>query len=194
MRRYESRLREGQVAETRDRILRAFVDELGTGAEDFSIARVAERAGVAVRTVYHHFPTREAQVDAVAVWLEARVAGDETGPRDVADLPAYAERMYRRAIAHEAETRASLAPGVAERVRAKRRQRRLARIDRVVAELGLTADQARRVGAALKGIISADFGFGLVDRHGLTRDETPAVARELVAAVIARVRSDRHAF
>ncbi len=188
MRRYDSRLRDDQVADTKDRILRAFAAELGAGVEEFSIARVAERAGVAVRTVYHHFPTREAQIDALAIWLEARVAGDEPGPRDLADLPAYAERMYRRAIQHEAETRASLAPGVAERVRARRRQRRLAQIDRVIGELGLPPDQARRTAAAVKGIISADFGFGLVDRHGLALDDAPTLGRELVEAVIAHAR------
>ena len=44
----------------------AFADQLAdTGLQDFSVAKMAERAGVSVRTVYHHFPDRDALLDAL---------------------------------------------------------------------------------------------------------------------------------
>ncbi len=184
MRRYASKLREEQASETRDRILRAFVAELGTGSADFSIQGIADRAGVGVRTVYHHFPTREVQIDAVATWIESQLVGAEPGPASLADLPAYAERIYRLALAHEAETRASLTPGVAELVRARRRKRRLARIDGVLGELGLPGAEARRIAAVVKALISADFGFALMDRYGLSGEEAVMAVRGAIAAIV----------
>ncbi len=71
---YRSELRTEQAERTRERILEALVEQLGEGNEDFSIPRVAERAGVSVRTVYHHFPNRDAQIEAVARWLDGRFA------------------------------------------------------------------------------------------------------------------------
>ncbi|HVZ88887.1 MAG TPA: TetR/AcrR family transcriptional regulator [Polyangia bacterium] len=188
MRRYASKLREEQAAATRDRILRAFVAELGSGDADFSIQRVADRAGVGVRTVYHHFPTRDVQIDAVADLIESQLVGGEPGPADLADLPAYGERIYRRALEHEAETRASLAPGVAEQVRTRRRKRRLARVDAVLGELGVPAAETRRLAAVVKGMVSADFGFGLMDRYGLSADEAIAAVREGIAGVVGAAR------
>jgi AcrR family transcriptional regulator len=71
---YNSPLREEQASRTRERILEAFVEQVTESElQDFSIALVAKRAGVSMRTVYHHFPNREAILDALAAWYETHV-------------------------------------------------------------------------------------------------------------------------
>ena len=55
------------MAETRTAILEAVAAEIAaSGLTGFSIQGVADRAGVTHRTVYNHFPTREALNDARA--------------------------------------------------------------------------------------------------------------------------------
>ena len=63
---YSSPLRADQANRTRVRILEAFAEQLvDVGAKDVSVERVARAADVSMRTVYHHFATREALFDAV---------------------------------------------------------------------------------------------------------------------------------
>ena len=71
--RYVSNLRDRQKAETRDQILGA-VGRLAQGGnlEDLSFAEVAKEAGVGERTVYRHFPTREALMGAFWAWLQTQ--------------------------------------------------------------------------------------------------------------------------
>jgi AcrR family transcriptional regulator len=61
---YTSPLRADQMEQTRLRILRAVTDVLADpGTEEVTIPLVARRARVSLRTVYRHFPTREALFD-----------------------------------------------------------------------------------------------------------------------------------
>lgn len=68
--RYTSPLREQKKAETREAILRAVGRRLEAGGvEDLSFADVAAEAQVGERTVYRHFPTKEALLGAFWTWL-----------------------------------------------------------------------------------------------------------------------------
>lgn len=74
-RRYHSPLRERQAAETRELILDALAQVIAEhGASDFTIETVAEQAGVATRTVYRHFPNRQALLDGLTTLLDERFA------------------------------------------------------------------------------------------------------------------------
>ena len=71
--RYVSNLRDRQKAETRDQILAAVGRKLETESlEDLSFAEIASEAGVGERTVYRHFPTREALMGAFWAWLQTQ--------------------------------------------------------------------------------------------------------------------------
>ncbi len=64
-------MRKKQAAATRRAILEALAQEIAaSGAAGFSVQEVAERAGVTHRTVYNHFPTREALNDGLAAHVE----------------------------------------------------------------------------------------------------------------------------
>ena len=62
---YRSPLRAILAEETRRRILDAAMEEMEqAGPEGFSVPGVAARSRIALRTIYRHFPTRDALVDA----------------------------------------------------------------------------------------------------------------------------------
>ena len=63
---YRSPLRANLAEETRRRILDAAIDEMeAAGPEGFAVPNVAERSKIALRTIYRHFPNRDALVDAM---------------------------------------------------------------------------------------------------------------------------------
>jgi AcrR family transcriptional regulator len=65
-------LRDARSAVVRDRVLAGVADVLAAG-DDLTFARVAEAADVPERTVYRHFPTRQALLSAVVDWVNQRV-------------------------------------------------------------------------------------------------------------------------
>ena len=73
------RVRQQQL--TREAILEALGQQIvASGPLGFSMQDVADRAGVTHRTVYNHFPTREALNDAFAVYVEEVAASAPADP------------------------------------------------------------------------------------------------------------------
>lgn len=67
-------LRDRLNDETRRLILDAMIEQLvDTGAFEFSMFELARRAGVSARTIYRHFPSREALFDALSVRVNEQV-------------------------------------------------------------------------------------------------------------------------
>src|SRR4030095_3779844 len=72
-----TQLRDLHADLTRDLIFEALMRLVSEeGVHDFSIQRVANLAGVSHRTVYRYFPTREALLEGLALWLEDRMPHD----------------------------------------------------------------------------------------------------------------------
>ena len=112
-RRYRSPAREEGKLRTREAILEALVRVvLDDGIHAFSVANVAARAGVSHRTVYRHFPTKEALLDALSDHVDAGAPG-AGGPDEIAldALPATVTGMFAAlADARDAATAAINAP------------------------------------------------------------------------------------
>lgn len=70
---YESPLRAAQKEATRALILKAALDVLSGGAAEFSFAAIAKAARVTERTVYRHFPNREALFAGMWGALDSRI-------------------------------------------------------------------------------------------------------------------------
>ena len=87
-------LRERQREETREQILRAVGHQLETRSlEDLSFAEIAEDAGIGERTVYRHFPTKEALLGAFWAWMQTEALAKAEPAR-----PMRSERRLREAI------------------------------------------------------------------------------------------------
>jgi AcrR family transcriptional regulator len=86
-------LQEARVALVRDRVLEGVAEVLAAG-DDLTFTRVAVAAGVPERTVYRHFPTRQALLTAVYDWVNQRAGNDTDRPTTATE----AGEMVRRAF------------------------------------------------------------------------------------------------
>jgi AcrR family transcriptional regulator len=157
-------------ASTRELILDALVEQLGdTGPFEYSVFELARRATVSVRTIYRHFPDRQALLDALAERVERRVAARRPPPRSLAELSALPTELFRHFAAEEALVRAALssraaAPATDEPLDTLRRA-----VDDAVPEL----DEATRVRAhaVLASMLSSTVWWRLKGELGLAGDE-----------------------
>jgi AcrR family transcriptional regulator len=91
---YESPLREAQKEETRRRILDAagvLIETVHPGG--LSFGAIAKQAGIQERTVYRHFPTKDALLEALWAWLDPRI-GIKSFPQTEAELTAFPARVF----------------------------------------------------------------------------------------------------
>jgi AcrR family transcriptional regulator len=186
----------GAQAATRRAILDALAHVVvESTAFGFSVQEVADRAGVSHRTVYNHFPTREALVDGLADHVEDVLSQDGTPPDcdpgfGLPQFPQATADLYRVLARREVHARAYVILMVASRLPAKVARNRLRRIEGVIerdAKLppGLTA---RQVGAAFRMFVSSLGWHALTEHHGLTSDEAAEVARWATQTLFDAVR------
>lgn len=89
-------LRTRQAELTRNLILDALEDRLAEEDPlEFSVQEVADRAGLAHRTVYRHFPTREALLDALVRRLEEQLMERAYTVATLDDVPAAVRQNFR---------------------------------------------------------------------------------------------------
>lgn len=91
-------LRERQSALTRDAILSALAEiVVENGLHDFSVQDVADRAGISHRTVYRHFESRRALVEALGQELDRLMARRRvpTNPDEGHRLPEVIREVFR---------------------------------------------------------------------------------------------------
>lgn len=190
-RKYEMRRRAAAVEETRRRILEATSAchrEYGITAT--SLDDVARRAGVAIGTVYRHYPTLEHLVGACgAVFMDRFALSEPSHARDLfRGLVSREERLAR--LVGEVASRYRAASIGFVRVREARDQfaataaahRRIeASLDALVAEAvrPLRYSPTRR--QALRGLVDARVWQAFTD-HGLDPDAAERALRRLVLA------------
>jgi AcrR family transcriptional regulator len=101
-------LREDYREQTRARILDAAIAQMSEApVECLTVARVAKRAGVTERTVYRHFQTRDALLEAVWPRMQSLV-GSRGFPQNAADLVATPRRLFPAFDTQEGPVRASV--------------------------------------------------------------------------------------
>src|SRR5215207_438184 len=100
----------GTRQRTRRAIIEAMVDVImEAGGIGFSVQAVADRAGVTRRTIYIHFPTREALCDAFSDYVDELLAASGGVPEptwSLASLPQLVEELYRTLALRDRHARA----------------------------------------------------------------------------------------
>jgi AcrR family transcriptional regulator len=86
-------MQEARAAVVRERVLGGAAAVLAAG-DDLTFAKVARAAEVPERTLYRHFPTREALLAGVFAWANQRIGFDGELPRDRDDVVALVRRVF----------------------------------------------------------------------------------------------------
>lgn len=170
-------------AETREAILDALAQiVVEKGGLDFSIQQVADRAHVTHRTVYNHFPTREALREGLADHVEARLAENHSPP-DAGDitserLPQIATAAYALFETDPARIRANVVLMLASGGFARVTKKRTAAFQKALeAGAPLSAPvPSHAVTAAVRMFLSATGWHLLTELYGLTPQEASDTA------------------
>jgi AcrR family transcriptional regulator len=189
---YTSSLRAEQAEQTTARIVQAAVDLLSEGdARDLSMADVAERAGVSVRTVYRSFAGKDELLDGVIDWINVHLGQTigvqpetrhdyETTTAEVVAEVFRIEPLYRALFA--------TAAGRASHQRAAGRQENMR--GAYAAELeGLDDGEARRLLAVLNLVASSSGALFMKDYWALPPEDIGRVI-EWAIRVLADAATD----
>jgi AcrR family transcriptional regulator len=133
---------------------------------------IAERAGISERTVYRHFATRDAMLDALAVGISERLDLPPV-PATLAGLVGYPAALYARYEVHATLTQAALHPDVFDRIRGTLARRRWDAIKNLLAQEahGLSGSEQAVLAANIRFFLAATawhyyrshFGFSFKD-------------------------------
>ena len=189
---YESPLRAEQMEQTRLRILRAVTEVLADPAtEEVTIPLVARRARVSLRTVYRHFPTREALFDSWAEWVDESLRIHLHSYPERADrLPEFARELYRSYDESEPLVKAMLNSKAARTVRERTRRRRQRAFERAMSELTeeLEPEERQRAIAVLYLLVSAPAWQAMREQWGLDGVEAGKAAAWAVRVLVDELR------
>ena len=182
-------LRERQKAATRELILETAMEIFVRPEEPFSHEAIAERAGMAARTVYRYFP---AQADLFrALWQHQREKTETRFPVTEAELLPLVHTQFRHFEKHAALVHAVLAsPASAEILQHGWREGHAAFQEALAGiTTELPAEQARWLVAVCQSIYSAPFWQMLRTRGQLSGDEAADAAAWAMEAVLAAARA-----
>lgn len=189
---YHSPLRAAQAQQTRVHIIETMIGQLAEpdGADDFSIRRLAESAGVSERTVYRYFPDRDALLDAVNDHFSEIMASGhrETELADLDELARFVPDVFRDFDEHAAATKASflINPDPARFLPGqKRRTERIIDICRRTFP-DLPDDDQRRLGELVRTVTSTFNWLRMREEFGMTADESG----ELIGWVVQCIADD----
>jgi AcrR family transcriptional regulator len=173
---YTSPLRNNQKENTRERILDAVAEIISEGRIlDFSVKDVAERAGISYGTVYRHFPTREAFLEALyEVATEIMAQSSPFAPQSLDEIPAMAKKTVEifeeRANLVQAFTVALMVNNVQPNNRYQRDQKIQDMVMKSASHL--SSGVAKQAAAIISHLYSSLTWVTLKQRYGLNSEET----------------------
>lgn len=181
---YQSATRRQQVEQTRARILDGLARTMARGITEVSVPAVAREAGVSVPTVYRHFPTKRALVEALPGHYIARLGSPPLEPpRDLAEMGRLLGGLYGRVEGLDETLKAASDSPVARDIRKAFLPQRLAAIEQMLAPLtvGLGEDERTR----LRNVVLVLSSSAMVRAFGEYLNLSGAQAAEHVSWAIA---------
>ncbi len=173
---YNSPLREEQARRTREQILDALVDLISdVGSEELNIKDLASRAGVSERTIYRHFPDRQALRDGLFDSLNARTNWPDTDTvRSVAAIASVVATSFRTYDANERSVRALVLMNLDPARTASESRRHVTDMHEIVAGdyPHLTEDEVVGVSALVNLLVSSRTWLRFHDAHDLPGEES----------------------
>lgn len=181
-------LRDHYKAETRSRILDAAIEELAVGdLETLTVAGVAGRAGVTERTVFRHFPSRDALIAAVWPQMQARVRspGFPSTAQALIEIP---QRLFPAFDEHEGLVRASAFSAAGREIREGSNAERQAAMRACVKDAFPEIEEPHLTRlAAIVQLINSAYGWAVMKQHwDLDGAEAGLAASEALAILLGR--------
>ena len=181
---------------TRRAILEAMVDVImETDGIGFSVQAVAERAGVTHRTIYNHFPTREALCDAFSDYVDGLLVASSGAPEptgSLASIPLLVEDLYRTLALRDRHARAYVMLMIGNRRPMSAWRKRSLMAEKLIAreQSGRIPLTPRQVTAVIRMFVSTMGWHLLTEQCGLSTDEAAAASawatRTLIDAAIGK--------
>jgi AcrR family transcriptional regulator len=159
--------------------------------DELTVPLVAERARVSLRTVYRHFPTREALIDAWGDWVgETLSIHLHSYPETAEELVDFAPELYRSYDESEALVKGMLNSKAARAVRVRSRRRRQRSFERAMAALttGLRPEERLRAFAVIYLLISAPAWQAMHDQWGIDGAEAGKAAAWAIGVLVDELR------
>mgnify|MGYP006271445633 CR=1 FL=1 len=182
----DATLRDEQLERTRTRIIDAAIALMGEGSlEELTVPLVADRAGVSLRTVYRHFPNKDALIEAVALLVDGRIGPfpfQETGD----DVRALAPVLFDHFEDAIELMRAGYRSAGGRAILATTRAKRYASAEQALAPLleGMTPEERRRAVGVIYGQHSTATYLYYRDTLKLSHDETVAAVGWVVDLLV----------
>ena len=173
--------------------MRGLADVLAAeGVAAFSVQSVADRAGVSHRTVYRHFPSREALLEGLTDHLEdpMRTAGLPGVPTSLDETVELIEPLFAFFEDHAPMIEALVVVRLALGIEPKRSAERTAAfVDFVRAEAPhLSPGEIRAQSMGLRALGSSQHWYVLTRRLGLSSAEAAEVTAQTMRAQIGQIR------
>jgi AcrR family transcriptional regulator len=189
-------LRDRQMELTRDLILEALGGLIAEGhLAEFSVQDVADGAGVALRTVYRHFASRDELLEAFVPWAEQRfrAAGGFSLPENADDISAYVKAKFAAMERFASLLSAVVKLDAATRVRSEVSARSVAAMGSALAEV--TSDLDPRLAEAvvwtIRQICSNKTWLVLHEEGGIDAEYAGSTAAWVVELLLAALRQGR---
>jgi AcrR family transcriptional regulator len=189
---YESPLRAEQAQATRERILagvRTMFEQDPDNALGFD--ELATVSGVNRRTIFRHFPTKEALLE--AFWNDANASlGVRFWPQSEKDLTELPPALFASLDGIEGIVRASHASGAGRQMRLQANEERQAAFRKSLAEVSkdLVPERARQLEAAVQLLFSATAWQTMKDYWGFSGEEAGKAAAWAIEALLDAARRD----
>jgi AcrR family transcriptional regulator len=174
---YSSPVRDEAKQATRARIIDALVRVvLDEGVHAFSVATVAERAGIAHRTVYRHFASREELLEALAEAIDSAGPPEEIARSRSTPLIEHARggagALFGALESMRDRATAEVIIGVALRHNTRGKQQRWAQVQAEMREHfpALSAEEQLAGAAVLRALVSSNTWFHLCVQLGVPAD------------------------
>jgi len=190
---YHSPLREEQMEQTRERILEQVAELLASGSDgEVTVAAVAERAKVSVRTAYRYFPTKEALLDAFNDWMAHRL-GTPATPATIAELREMPGVLFPSFERNEQMMRAARRSGAEADIRTRRKQGQVRAVIKAVAREAPEVDEVTRRKAAvmIHCVVGSDAFLTIRDHWGMSTEEAIAAVQWGVDAITEKLDSEK---
>ena len=188
---YESPTRKEHAELTRQRIIEALMDLLvDERPSTIAIPAVAKRANVSVRTVYHHFPTKEALFDALPEAARFRGGAGLDDPTSPKELSAMVGQAFVYFNENEPLFNALRVSEASEQVQRELDRRAVARAEKVMTSLAdrLDADDLQRLQGLLGTLVSYDTYRALTRRYGLSIEDAASAVSWAITVLAERAK------